>query len=159
MNQGNVPIIGESNPQEEMQRRMQQAKEVLDAVNKQRATGLTELKDRVANLSDNENLTVDKVGNAATVDALRSLVRTVEAVFKTVDAQNKIVDMVISDLSGTVNGMRQMQQMVFGLGESAEVVVHALLKNGLLTEQQLQEAYQAVNKEFSEAVQSQIAKP
>jgi hypothetical protein len=127
---------------------LEQMRKVLEAVNGNRAKGLKTLEDKVENLLNSEVINVDKLGNADLVATLRDLSSGLNAAFQAAEAENQLLDMVISDLGGLNQKLEAIIQNHFVTGSHLQTLIALLIDMQVLTEDQLRTKFQQMQSEF-----------
>jgi len=133
--------------QKEYVEKLKNAKMVLDAVNQQRKESIVTLKRKNADLQDSDKMTMEFLGTAAAVDTVRTMSNALNSTCQALDSHDKVIDMLINDLIGSMNTMRKMQEAMYELSASEETVLRALMAKGIVTEDELKVAYSALCKE------------
>lgn len=136
---------------------MEKGQIVLQALQNQRKGALKELERKANNLLNDAsqltkpNLEGEESGKIL-ANTLREIVTSVNSVQLTLDAHDKLIDMLINDLggmldqlNGTTNGLIQTSMMV-------EVMLKTLMDKGIFTEDELKEAHKVVAQKTRDMV-------
>jgi hypothetical protein len=133
----------------EMLEDLKKMKLALDTINKNREQGLKTLEDKVQRLMESEVLNVDKMGgNADLVATLRDLAMATNSTFQTVEAENHLVDMVISDLIQVTSKLDAINQNLFVTGSHLQVLLQVLQSKKLITEEELRATWMQMQSQI-----------
>ena len=112
--------------------------QVIDVVQKRRKEGVDALEDAIDVLKGYVDNSDDY--QVQIKDALNGCLTALEAL-------NSLGDMLTSDLVNVIKNMHQISASVMQVGGSVEVMLQALVRNGVLTEGQIREAFAQLKQE------------
>ncbi len=120
--------------------RLQQAAKELEAVNLQRHSALEGLQKKVKNLLENEKINAAHM-SPASVEAFRDAVGALNMVLTSIEAHEKIIDMITHDIIGAATNIDQLSMHLFQASALLQGTAGALKEKGLITEQDIKQAW------------------
>jgi len=113
----------------------------LEVVRKNRKEGLQKLEDKVQSLMENETLTVENMP-VAVVSALRDVVVALNAALVTVDAEQKLADMIISDMINLTKNLDIQAKNGFVTSGHLQTLLSLLESKGIISEEGMRETWE-----------------
>jgi len=146
----------------EQQKAMRDAQMVLEALNQQRKGAIEKLGERTQTLLDSGKLNVEHLENADLVNALREIVQSVNSALLALSSHDKLIDLLIRDLTGTHSLASTMQEGVIQASFAVEAIAGVLLEKGVVTQEDLIAQETKVKEriaEMREAAEKQASQP
>ncbi len=145
-------IDSQDKERQELIEKMEGAQIILNTINQQRKGALEILERKAEQLSANEDLNMEKLESAVLVNFARELVQSVNSSFLTLEAHDKLIDLIIGDLSASVAQLQSLSGGLLQVGGTSEILVQALLDEKILTRESLEKAHKKISENVKEAV-------
>ena len=124
---------------------MQDLQVMVTKLNKDRAEGLKRLEEKVNSLAEAPVLTAQTVSDPKVlVNTLREQEAALNASLLIIQAQNTLIDMIISDLGNTISNLQTHAQSSFLTAAHLQTLLTLLEKKGNITNQEMQQTYQEI---------------
>lgn len=124
---------------------MAEALRELEQVNTQRKTSLEMLKNKVQSLLDNDKINAQNMA-PATVGVLRDTVSATNLILSGLEAHDKLLDMAINDIVGTITSLSEMERHLFESSALVQGIFEALQQKGVLTREDVKTAWDSLVK-------------
>lgn len=117
----------------------------LALVNEQRGGAIKSLRERLSDVLSNENVSVANMSQH-TVKALRDLAYSLNSACQALDAHDKLMDMVIHDVTEVIQIHDKMAGVVVQTSAYTQTLLALLKKKGFTTDEELQQTWNELSK-------------
>jgi hypothetical protein len=135
----------------DLEQKLQQAQQLVNAINVQRKSGVESLRERVLSLqNDMSKVTIDNLASPVLVSNLRTMINALNATLQGVEAHDKLIDFLIADLGGALQRVRSNSETLIELSIGLESMMRVLVDNNSLSLEDFRVAQEKLMSELRE---------